>query len=381
MAFELITRLTATEFSDSNPTLLLNELGVETDVRNEVNQGSGKAKLGDDFTEWNDLPYWNPSGTGVIGGDTGATAGSLLFAGVSGVLAQDNPHLFWDNTNDILKLLDSSYSPLLGAKTFSTIGSSTAINNSGHFLGTIYDVKLNQTGTGHDIEGTYLNLNVAGTHTNDFMLGSFISLSNVGDTGATNHLTGVEVFTNIERTAADGYGIDILSALGGSGASGTGKVVGIRSIAGVGHGASTPLAVAGHFEIDSQGNGAGTADLTHLLKLVYTNQATETLTDARGISLTGWTNLGTITTSYGIYMDTSIDVGATKFALYSLSTSPSVLSGNLTINGTGKFFITTPQTPANSSATGTTGQIVWDSGFLYACVGTNSWRRVATSTF
>jgi hypothetical protein len=37
--------------------------------------------------------------------------------------------------------------------------------------------------------------------------------------------------------------------------------------------------------------------------------------------------------------------------------------------------------PANSSAVGTAGTIVYDAGFIYVCVATNSWRRVATVTF
>lgn len=52
---------------------------------------------------------------------------------------------------------------------------------------------------------------------------------------------------------------------------------------------------------------------------------------AKGIDLSNWS--GSPTTSYGIYMDSSIDIGATRFALYSLSTSPSLLTGNLTVSG------------------------------------------------
>lgn len=37
--------------------------------------------------------------------------------------------------------------------------------------------------------------------------------------------------------------------------------------------------------------------------------------------------------------------------------------------------------PANSSAVGVAGTIVYDAGFIYVCVATNSWRRVATVTF
>ncbi len=37
--------------------------------------------------------------------------------------------------------------------------------------------------------------------------------------------------------------------------------------------------------------------------------------------------------------------------------------------------------PANSTATGTPNQVAYDTGFLYICIGVNTWRRVAISTF
>lgn len=43
--------------------------------------------------------------------------------------------------------------------------------------------------------------------------------------------------------------------------------------------------------------------------------------------------------------------------------------------------IDTSQTPASSSASGTAGEIAWDSNYIYVCVATNSWKRVALSTF
>jgi hypothetical protein len=50
------------------------------------------------------LSFTTVSGGGVSIGDTitGATEGSVLFAGAAGVLAQDNANFFWDDTNDRL---------------------------------------------------------------------------------------------------------------------------------------------------------------------------------------------------------------------------------------------------------------------------------------
>ena len=38
-------------------------------------------------------------------------------------------------------------------------------------------------------------------------------------------------------------------------------------------------------------------------------------------------------------------------------------------------------TPTSATATGTTGEIQWDSNYIYVCVATNTWKRVAISTW
>jgi hypothetical protein len=63
---------------------------------------------------------------------------------------------------------------------------------------------------------------------------------------------------------------------------------------------------------------------------------------------------------------------------------------NLTVtpHGTGKFVInkdtvnvSTSKTPATATATGTTGDICWDSNYIYVCTATNTWKRVAIATW
>ena len=67
-------------------------------------------------------------GGGMAIGDavTGATSGSVLFAGASGVLAQDNASLFWDDTNNRLGIGTSSPGAKLdvigNGRLYSTIG-------------------------------------------------------------------------------------------------------------------------------------------------------------------------------------------------------------------------------------------------------------------
>ena len=43
--------------------------------------------------------------------------------------------------------------------------------------------------------------------------------------------------------------------------------------------------------------------------------------------------------------------------------------------------IDTSQTPSSSSASGTKGEIAYDTDYIYVCVATNTWKRVALSTF
>jgi hypothetical protein len=47
------------------------------------------------------------------------------------------------------------------------------------------------------------------------------------------------------------------------------------------------------------------------------------------------------------------------------------VSGNLTISG----ILTAPQVTKASNATGTVGQICWDSNYIYVCTATNTWKR------
>ena len=37
--------------------------------------------------------------------------------------------------------------------------------------------------------------------------------------------------------------------------------------------------------------------------------------------------------------------------------------------------------PVSSTATGTVGQISWDANYIYICVNTNTWKRVALTTW
>lgn len=51
-----------------------------------------------------------------------------------------------------------------------------------------------------------------------------------------------------------------------------------------------------------------------------------------------------------------------------------------TLNANGRLLVT-GSVPANSSANGTTGQIAFDSNYIYCCVSTNTWKRSALTSW
>lgn len=81
--------------------------------------------------------------------------------------------------------------------------------------------------------------------------------------------------------------------------------------------------------VDSQSTGTITKAVG--LEGRFRAANTSTTTDAIGLDMSGWSKGGsaTVTNSYGIKLDTSIDIGTNKWALYSESTSNSYLAGNL----------------------------------------------------
>lgn len=67
-------------------------------------------------------------------------------------------------------------------------------------------------------------------------------------------------------------------------------------------------------------------------------------------------------------------VAANVGVSYGIETNQATVTGNLVV---GNGYV-----PTSNTATGTAGQIVWDSGNVYICVATNTWKRAAlTSTF
>jgi hypothetical protein len=67
---------------------------------------------------------------------------------------------------------------------------------------------------------------------------------------------------------------------------------------------------------------------------------------------------------------------------FGIGTSSPTLSSGTGLHCAGSTFrLGTARTPASSTATGNTGEICWDASYLYVCVNTNTWRRIAHSTW
>lgn len=68
-------------------------------------------------------------------------------------------------------------------------------------------------------------------------------------------------------------------------------------------------------------------------------------------------------------------VAATNFK------SPDAASSNLVLNADGTIRLPVTKTPASATATGTAGDWAYDSSYIYVCVATNSWKRVAIASW
>ena len=67
-----------------------------------------------------------------------------------------------------------------------------------------------------------------------------------------------------------------------------------------------------------------------------------------------------------------------KIAGRDISAGAVAVADDLTMTGD---LIVATKTPASAAATGTAGTIAWDASFLYVCVGTDEWERVAIATW
>lgn len=95
---------------------------------------------------------------------------------------------------------------------------------------------------------------------------------------------------------------------------------------------------------------------------------------------TGFSLLQTSDGNNGSYQWNTAPSGTAGNAITFTSRMTLSEAGNLTIT-TGDLIITAPTTPASAAASGTIGTIAWDTSYLYVCIASNTWKRVAIATW
>lgn len=112
---------------------------------------------------------------------------------------------------------------------------------------------------------------------------------------------------------------------------------------------------------------------------------------------------GAITTQYGLLVgdltsgtnNRGVGVGVTagggNFNVYASGSAPNYFAGNVGIATSSPtealdvdsdtVRLRQARTPASASATCSVGEIAWDASFVYVCVGTDTWKRSALSTW
>jgi hypothetical protein len=89
-------------------------------------------------------------------------------------------------------------------------------------------------------------------------------------------------------------------------------------------------------------------------------------------------------TTGAIVIGVGITAGSNETLIGTTSCTKVTLNGsaaNVVVNPGNIIRIATTKTPASAGATGTTGDICWDSSYIYVCTATNTWKRAAISTW
>lgn len=323
-----------------------------------TSNATGRGKIfSSDGSAWQEIATQSGVGGASIGGIvSGATQGSVPFIGAGGALTQDNIAFNFDDANNALKIggqLSIGGTPNNTARYINGVFTSSVASLHGVHL------DLTNNGSSGSNIAVYGRMNHIGTNIGDYAaVGGYFSAQN----------------SDVPTFALDGS----VSTAYNQGSSSSAVILNGISISAANEGAIDFSLIGVNVDVFS-GAGSTSSGNTAGIKVAIRNGGV--MAERRGIDFSDWVSDSIPTISSAIYADTSIDAGTTKYFINSLSTSPSILSGNLTINGTGKFFITTPETPASAAATGTVGQIAWDSNFIYVCTATNTWKRVALATW
>jgi len=200
----------------------------------------------------------------------------------------------------------------------------------------------------------YLNLELSTAETANHHYGSYIKLTQTAAaskytygsssilvyTGTENY-SGMYAAYNTVTNAGSGTLTSLFGAYDYASNQSSGSVTNVWGTIGQGRNTGSGLvtnAYGGVFISDTSYGEASASVTTNAVAILgrvnNTNGSGATIVTAKGLDLSGWTKSGTINTSYGIYMDTSVDIGTNHWALYSSSTSNSYFAGNVGIGTT-----------------------------------------------
>jgi hypothetical protein len=107
--------------------------------------------------------------------------------------------------------------------------------------------------------------------------------------------------------------------------------------------------------------------------------------NAIGVSISCYALSGTIVNAYDLVLTASGESTDNHWGIFQISPNNNYLAGNLgldIIEPTARLDINsnimrlrTSNTPASGNALGNTGDICWDSNYIYVCTSTNNWKR------
>jgi|GEM_PF-2309390 len=355
-------RGSAAEWAVTNPVLLAGELGYETDTT--------RLKFGDGGSQWTALPYVGSYGANALDGLSDVAITSPL---VGAVLRYDGAG--WvdyvlsktdiglgnvDNTSDINKPVSTAQSAdatskanaaqayaiqrgnhtgTQGVSTITASATDRLLGRSSAGAGVVEEIACTAAGRAllddadNAAQRTTLGLGTMATQSaaSVAITGGSINGTSIGATAASSG-----VFTTIGT-----YGL-IASNQGITAAGARSRFRALNEQFAVGAGFSS---------------GSG---------LVYFGARNESATPDAVISSAGGITLMTLADSR------NVSIGGI---------APVISSGIGFHVGGSTIRMDTARTPANSSATGNQGELCWDSSYLYVCTATNTWRRIAHSTW
>lgn len=96
-----------------------------------------------------------------------------------------------------------------------------------------------------------------------------------------------------------------------------------------------------------------------------------------GVLASSLTSLGTIAS----LVATTADINAGTVDAVLGGTTPAAATVSSLVVTDDSIQVDTAKTPGSATATGTTGQIAWDSSYIYVCISTDVWRRVLHATW